>query len=359
MVERILLVINRSAGTSHGDDMVDRLRAAAFDGLCDDADLQVEVVGDHSEVTACTTAFLAASHTPAVVIAGGGGGTLRAVIEAICKGSAPGRLPGRERVRVASLRMGSGNVLARKFGIPCDPHTALKGIVANLCANKTAPCCIMRIETGGCNGTQSSASQPEPDVRFAATLGGFGQFGRVPGDLARWHHRLPTLYRIAARILGIERLTDFEYNLVLLARFAWCTLRPGAAEIVQITFADHTQSMRLLAGVLMNFPLKALPIDPGIRVEDEALSLILLPLSRRITPLGLLLRPRNLAKQAKQITIGPSDRLEIRLVDRKYVNFFLDEDPTIFRDRVIIRVAGSLAFVPGPDYPWPEQREET
>ena len=249
MAERILLVINRSAGTSHGDDAMARLRYAAFAGLSDDADLQLEVVANHRAVTTCTTPFLAASHAPALVIAAGGGGTLRAVIEAICKGSAPGCLPDGERVRLAALRMGSGNVLARQFGVPRDPHAALKGIVANVRVGRTAPCFIMRFEIGGCNGD----GRPAPDVRFAATLGGFGQFGRVPDDLARWYRRLPTVHRIAARILGFERLTDIEYCFALLVRFVWCALRPSAAEIVQVTVADSTESMRLLAALLLKW----------------------------------------------------------------------------------------------------------
>lgn len=359
MVERILLLINRSAGTACSDDAVSRVRCAATEFLGKNVDLQVEVVGDHQEVAACTTAFLAASHASAAVIAGGGGGTLRAAIEAICNGNASGRLPGEERVRVAALRMGSGNVLARQFGVPRDPHAALKGIVANLRAGRTAPCCIMRFEIGGCSGNGSGDGRPATDVRFAATLGGFGQFGRVPGDLARWHRRLPMLHRIAARMLGIERLTDIEYGLALLVRFVWCALRPSAAEVVQVSCADATERMKLLAGVILNFPLRAVPLDPGVRVGDAALSVALIPFSRRFMPLSLLLGSRRLVKHALKIRIGPSDRLEIRLMDRDSVGFFLDEDPTILHDRMIVRVAGILAFVPGPDYRWPEQGGET
>lgn len=65
MIERILLVMNRSAGTSYSNDAVHKVQYAATELLGENSDLQVEVVGDHSEVTACTTAFLAASHTPA------------------------------------------------------------------------------------------------------------------------------------------------------------------------------------------------------------------------------------------------------------------------------------------------------
>src|ERR687886_3057349 len=129
--------------------------------------LQVEVVEDHLAARACSNEFLRASDAPAVVIVGGGSGTLRAVIEGLCEGRAAGELPGRERGRVGALRMGSGNPLARQFGVPQDPETGLRGIIENLRAGRTAPCCVLRCETG----TRGDRTE----VHHAATLGGFGQ----------------------------------------------------------------------------------------------------------------------------------------------------------------------------------------
>src|SRR2546430_1305025 len=56
---------------------------------------------------------------PAVVIAGGGGGTLRAVVEGACDGRPA--LPARDTIRIGGLRMGSGNVVAKRLGVPRDP----------------------------------------------------------------------------------------------------------------------------------------------------------------------------------------------------------------------------------------------
>src|SRR5215210_9549243 len=237
--------------------------------------LQVEVVEDHPEARVRAKEFLDASDVPGLILVGGGGGTLRAVIEGLCEGGEEGRLPGRERVLIGALRMGSGNVLARQFGIPRDTEAGLRGIIENLRAGRTVPCCVMRCETG--------TSGDRMEVHYGATLGGFGQLGRVPGDLVRWEHRLAAVHEVAAKFFGIERLTNLEYALALLIRSASTALLGGSpAEKVEVSTRDRRRVMRLLAGVAMNFPVKAFPFNPGVRAEDEVLSLHLIPYTGRL-----------------------------------------------------------------------------
>ena len=100
----------------------------------------------------------------------------------------------------------------------------------------------------------------------------------------------------------------------------------------------------------MNFPFKELPIDPGVRVEDEAVSVYLIPFTGRSSALQLVLAPRRLIRGALRIEVRKFERMEIRLVDRDAAEFFLDEDPMTFHGRMTLQVAGSLAFVPGPEY---------
>jgi diacylglycerol kinase-like protein len=343
IAERILLIVNRSAGIGHGDPVVGRLRAMLVKLLGEQATLMVEVVTDHPEARTRAKEFLDASDIPGLILVGGGGGTLRAVIEGLCEGSEEGRLPGRERVLIGALRMGSGNVVARQFGIPRDTEAGLRGIIDNLRAGRTVPCCVMRCETGARGGLT--------EVHYAATLGGFGQFGRVPGDLVRWERRFPAAHKVAATFFGIERLTNVEYALALLIRSASTALLGGStAEKVEVRTRDRREVVRLLAGVAMNFPFKALPVDPGVRAEDEALSLHLVPYTGRLSTLLLVLDPRRLLRGALQVRIEGQDRVEIRLVDRDTTEFFLDEDPMTFCGRLTLQVAGSLAFVPGSEY---------
>jgi hypothetical protein len=50
------------------------------------------------------------------------------------------------------------------------------------------------------------------------------------------------------------------------------------------------------------------------------------------------------------IRIDKNQQLDIRFVDRDEVELFLDEDPVTTYKQLRLEVAGSIAFVPGPDY---------
>jgi len=320
-VERALLIINRAAGIGEGETIAERLGLLFEEGLAGVARIRVELVGDHPAARACAAEFLSESEAPALVVAGGGGGTLRAVIEGICESRGAA-----ERVRVGALRMGSGNLLARQFGVPSDPIVGLNGLLTNLKAGRTVPCCVIRCETW--------TSAEKCEVHHAVTLGGLGQFGRIPSDLARWHAELPFIHKSAARLFGVEKLTNIEYAIAFLIRSISCMLFPEKAELVEIQFKGQTERLRLLSGVVMNFPIKTLPFRPSVTVADEALVAYVIPRAFRIGRYG----------------IEKNQRLEIRLLDRECVELFLDEDPVTTCKRLSFEVAGAIAFVPGPEY---------
>lgn len=340
-VNRGLLIINRTAGVGNAEAVAESLGSIFEKALSQQADVRVQVVSTHPEARACAAEFLATSDAPTLIISGGGGGTLRAVIEGICDEDSSRPLPGPRRVCVGALRMGSGNVLAKQFGVPRDPMAGLLGLLDNLKAGRTARCCVMRCEVW--------KSQSHSEIHYAATLGGLGQFGRIPWDLARWHARVPRLHKSAARLFGIERLTNLEYTLALLLRSVSCLLSTNYAETVEIQFDGQKEYMRLLAGVVMSFPIEALPFKPDVKVEDEAVSVYLIPVRGRLSPL-LQMSPRRLSHHTRCIRLEKDQRLEIRLTDRDCVKFFLDEDPLTACGRLSFEVAGSIAFVPGPDY---------
>jgi hypothetical protein len=209
----------------------------------------------------------------------------------------------------------------------------------------------MRYEVAG--------SDSYPDIHFGATMSGFGQFGRAPGDLVRWHRRLPALRRLIAWILGIERLNNIEYSLSLLIRFAMCALCPSAVEVVEVNIGERTQSMRLLAGVVMNFPFSPLPFDPEVHIQDTMLSLNFIPYSGRLASFLLLFSPRHFVRKGLQIRIGNSDRVKVSLVNKENVEFFIDEDPLVLHSSTLIQIAGTLAFVPGQHYRWPREEGDS
>ncbi|HKP82236.1 MAG TPA: diacylglycerol kinase family protein [Pyrinomonadaceae bacterium] len=309
-------MINRSAGTGQGGSVVQSLSSVFTQELGGLAEVKVELVSDHAEARARAARFISESEAPALIVAGGGGGTLRAVIEGIYDTHAT------ERVRVGALRMGSGNLVAKQFGVPHDPVLALQGLLLNLKAGRTVPCCVMRCETWTSSGMS--------EVHHGVSLGGLGQFGRIPSDLVPWRARLSVFHRYVARLFGLERVNNSEYALAFLIRYISCVLFPILAETVEV----RGQRFRLLAGVVMNFPIAALPFKPGVTVRDEFLSIYMIPLSGH----------------TRIIRIGKDQPLDIRFVDRDQVEFFLDEDPVTTCKQLRLSVAGSIAFVPGPDY---------
>src|ERR1051325_2926549 len=138
-IERALLIINRTAGAGQSEASITQLTSLFKHELSELPDVQVELVSDHEAARTCAARFLCSSEAPALIVAGGGGGTLRAVIEGICDSRS-------SAVRVGALRMGSGNVLARQLGVPRDPVVALQRLLKNLQAGHTAPCCVLRCE---------------------------------------------------------------------------------------------------------------------------------------------------------------------------------------------------------------------
>src|SRR5215207_5663760 len=165
-VDRALLIINRTAGTGQSEVIAGKLGSIFREDLSVLKQVQVELVSDHASARARAFEFLRESEAPAVIVAGGGGGTLRAVIEGICSAHDLRPLPGPERVRVGALRLGSGNVLARQFGVPRDPVAGLRGLLANLKAARTAQCCVMRFEVWNSAGTS--------EFHYGVTLAGLG-----------------------------------------------------------------------------------------------------------------------------------------------------------------------------------------
>src|SRR5215216_3924942 len=103
-VDRALLIINRTAGAGQDESTVEQLSSRFKQTLGELSEVRIELVNDHPSARVCAAQFISTSEAPAMVIAGGGGGTLRAVIEGVCDS-------GNSAVRVGALRMGSGNVL--------------------------------------------------------------------------------------------------------------------------------------------------------------------------------------------------------------------------------------------------------
>lgn len=281
-------------------------------------DIDKAIVVDHPGARSAAFRFVKAGARPALVVAAGGGGTLRAVVEGVMD-AFPSAPPGAEVVRLAALRMGSGNVIARGLGIPTDPIEAARQVGQGLAGNVTRPCGVLRCSHGLPGGGTA--------VRYAVTMCGLGQWGRVPGDIARWRARHATGRRRAASWMGLERVNAVEYVAFGAARMLAGTVAASRCDRVEI---DGSGDMRLLAAVALNLPLPPLP-NPGVSMGDEAVGLTVLP------RLGRPSR-RRLARGAT---------FALRLLEPESVEFFLDEDPEQASGWIRLEVAGLLAFIPG------------
>lgn len=322
MVERLLLLVNRNSGTGHRPARVDQLANELRRVTGPGPDLDVELVDDHPAARRVARWFVAASPRPAALIVAGGGGTLRAVVEGVCDNA--GRvLPGPQRIRLGALRMGSGNVVARNLGVARDSLEGIHGIAASLCAGRTTACSVIRCRLGTATGAE--------DVRYAVTMCGLGQFGRTPGDLARWHRALAKPRRALAAMAGIERLNRIEYMLSAGGRMLASTVYPPRCERVEVAIGDHKERFRLLAGAVMNFRVNSMPFDAGVGIEEAAVGVQLLPWGGKL----------------RSWRLGLGEKLEVTLLDRKSIELFLDEDPEFAFGSLSLEVAGTLAFVRG------------
>jgi len=273
-----------------------------------------------------------------VIVAAGGGGTLRAVVEGAVAGSR-GALPEPDRLQIAATRMGSGNVLAHRLGVPADPREAMVAVARALAARSTVRCAVMRCVTG----TESGGTA----TFHALTLAGFGQLGRVPADLKRWHSRHPRLRDAAASAWGIEGYTRFEYAACHGLRCLRAAAADAAPERVHVSgpFGEATVSM--LSALAMNLPLAATAFEPGVDFADAAFGFALVPFESPASVARLLAAPRRAVRAGLRTRIAVGQELVLTLVDRDRTEAFLDEDPVIVHRQARLDVAGFVTMV-GP-----------
>lgn len=320
MVERALLIVNRSSGTGCSPE----LPAALLRELSDAGvrELELALVEDHPSARLAACSFLATSDRPAAVIVAGGGGSLRAAVEGVAD-AAGGDLAEGGQVVLGGLRMGSGNVVARRLGVPRDPLDGIRALAASLRSGRTAPCTVIRCRFGTASGST--------DVRHAVTMCGLGQWGRCSGDLARWHARLPRGRDALARVAGLERANHLEYVAAAGLRLLGASVIPRTCERIELSAGGLSERFRLLAGAVMNLRIAGFPFNPQVTAGGPAAGGLVIPCGGR---------PRRLR-------IERGDAVRIRLLDRESTEFFLDEDPETVHRELTLDVAGSLPFLIG------------
>lgn len=341
MAARLLLLVNTTSGTGQATALVERLRAI-LDAALGRERFEVACVADHAAASRAAEEFVARTPGRCAVVAGGGNGTVRAAVEGISAALGPA---GGERVALAALRLGSGNVFARHFGAPADPEAALRGILEHLRAERLARCVLLRCDVEHADGRRRTL--------LATSLVGFGAFGEVPADLARWHGAHPSLHRLAARLLGLERLTRLEYGVAFALRVLRDAVSPGGGHALRVRLADGDPGATLSAGAVAKYDFDALPLRSGLRAVEPAMALALLDRLPLAALLRGLLRPRRLARGARLSVLARGETVRLEARDGEPAPFFVDEDPDTFDRALTVRLSHALPVVPGPDYRWP------
>ena len=315
MIERVLLIVNSASGTGCAAGLPAELLAGLHESCPGLREVELAIVCRHPDAREAAAEFAAGSDGTPAVIAGGGGGTLRAAVEGVIDAGVG------ETAVLGALRMGSGNVLAKRLGIARDPLTGIRQLGCAVAAERTVAQPVIRCRFGTTHGAE--------DVRHATLMCGLGQWGRCSGDLARWHRALERGRRVIAAVGSLERLTPIEYMAAAGGRLLEATVRPSACELVDVTYGGDSERYRLLAGTAMTVRIGGIPFDPRVEPGAAAVRALLVPRGGR---------PRR-------FRLTPGGPVELTLADRDSVEFFLDEDPEIAHGRIVLDVAARISFL--------------
>ena len=338
-VQSVLLIVNRPAGTGRSAADLDQLRLAFETCFAAIPRRVFQVADGHADVLRLTREFLSTQPGPHALLAGGGGGTTRAVINGLLSACAPGT-PALAAVRVGVLRLGSGNLMARRLGMPADPSAGLRVLAEGLCAGQVQPGWAYRCTLHLPDGSRQ--------VEHGLALGSLGQFARVPAAVERWKQAHLGLVRWATRLVPLEVITNVQYGLFSLGRAAAVVLRPSRAEQIEIRQAGRSERLRLLAGVLLKFDLPQIPVRAVGQFSEPRLTLGLLQLDSRRQLLAVLWHCRDFDGRLRKYVITPQAPLDMCYLGPKTVTVAVDEDTlTTAAQRLTWEVVGPLNFITG------------
>jgi hypothetical protein len=270
--------------------------------------------------------------------ASGGGGTNRALVQGFLEEVESGMV-GLEDVLISSLRLGSGNLIPKHFGMPRDPLEGMRRISADLEAGQARACCVYRCTLHYPAGM--------PRQHYGLTLGGLGQFARVPGDIKLWRGAHRRLMSWASRAIPLEATNTIQYTAFSVLRAMRCVAQPEHAERVEIRHAHRRDRFRLFAGILLNFDFPQLPIRGGCDIGEPRLVLCCIPCEGRGSTLRSLLDWRRLNRRIRKYEVTPDAPIEIEFLDDSRTTLALDEDTFTAPARIGFEVAGLVRFVTG------------
>lgn len=339
-IESALLVVNRPSGNGRTIEDIEHLQSAFHDCFDPIANRVFEVTEGHDEVLHLTQDFLTSLRGPCFLLSGGGGGTTRAMIQGLME-EVEKRAIRLDNVQISSLRLGSGNLIPKYFGLPYEPLEGMRSIADDLFAGRTYPCCVYRC----------ILYYPSGDTKqeYGLTMGGLGQFARVPDDIKRWKGKHLKLMQWISRIAPLETINTWQYIAFSLVRAMRCIVQPKQAELVEVRYADRSERFRLLAGMLLNFDFPQLPIQGGCDIGEPRLVLCLIPhegCGQTIRTLNW----RNLNHRVRKYEITPEMPIEVLFSEHSSTILALDEDTFTVPARIRFEVADPVRFVTGTSF---------
>lgn len=337
-IESALFIVNRPSGNGRTTEDLERLQSAFHDCFVPIANRVFEVTEGHDEVLNLTQAFLASFQGPCFLLSGGGGGTNRALVQGLLEKVEKGAVC-LDNVKISSLRLGSGNLIPKYFGLPQEPLEGMRRIADDLFAGQTHPCCVYRCTFYYPNGE----AKPE----YGLTMGGLGQFARVPDDIKRWKDKHPRLMQWASRLVPLETINTWQYVAFSMIRATRCIVQPRQAELVEVRHAGRSERFRLLAGMLLNFDFPQLPIQGGCDIGEPRLMLCLIPHEGRGHTIWALLNWRNLNHRVRKYEVTLERPIEILFSENNSTILALDEDTFVAPARIRFEVAHTVRFVTG------------
>ena len=337
-IESALFVVNRPSGNGRTTEDLERLQSTFHDCFAPIANRVFEVTEGHDEVLDLTRDFLASFRKPCFLLSGGGGGTNRALVQGLLEKVEKGTIRLGD-AQVSSLRLGSGNLIPKYFGLPQEPLEGMRRIADDLFAGRTHPCCVYRCTFCYPNG--------EAKPKYGLTMGGLGQFARVPDDIKRWKDKHPRLMQWTSRLVPLEAINTWQYVAFSMIRAIRCMAQPKRAELVEVGYADRSERFRLLAGMLLNFDFPQLPIQGGCDIGEPRLMLCLIPHEGRGHIIRALLDWRNLNHRVRKYEITPERPIEILFAENSSTILALDEDTFTAPAQIRFEVAEPVRFVTG------------
>ena len=333
-LERVLILGHSNAGLGRGAGLLPRLMDHLRDNVAPGVKTHGIFLDSHAEVRAASEAFCVSPGAGCIIVAGGGG-TFRAALEGYFAAGPKAQ----HQIQLATLRMGSGNLLGKNLGISRNPMQGIQQITTSLRQNQSLQGYAIRAVAGQADGTTKT--------HYAAALAGLGEIAALPLEVDRC--RDTAMHRACCDVFPLERVNDVEYAYSMVKRATMAAISPRRCPQIEVEHpGGHRSEFRLLGGVCMSLPVKNLPLQGMPELQEARVGLHLIPQRNAFRSLQLAADPARAAQRAFRCELNEGQMATFRLRDREEGIFFLDEDVLPFHRELSLGCTSAIRFVTAP-----------